>query len=927
MSRALALVESSDDARSPHAPTASALPLLLETKLYVPRASAGLVTRPRLTAQLHASDDARLTVVIAPAGFGKTTLLAEWIAGRREAARVAWVSLDASENDPDLFWAYVIRGLQSAQAGVDAHSLVLETSRRERAEVVTALLNEIAQGDTDVVLVLDDYHVIDEPRVHAELALLLDRVPPRLRVVIASRSEPPLSLPRLRARGQLREIRATDLRFTSDEASAFLNQSMRLDLSSGDLDVITRRTEGWIAGLKLAALSMKAGDARRFVDAFSGEHRHIADYLVDEVLRSEPDAIRRFLLATSILGRLSGALCDAVTGEEGSQLVLEDLERRGLFVVPLDDRREWYRYHHLFADVLQRQAAGAGTDERRLCHQRASDWYMQRGMLRDAVHHALAANDSERAADLLERHWPEKDRSYESAHWLDQVKALPESAIRQRPVLCMGFAWGLLNSGELERADARLADVARALETPPTELVIRDTVRFQSLATELASARIYLAQSRGDSPATLEHATTALETIAEGDSAARATGIALVALAHWGRGELDAAHRVFSEALAAMRASGHDLDAIRGIFVLGDLRVTQGRLREGRATYERGLSLAAESVQFANAETDELHLGLAELHYEWNELDAARAHLDTIRRRESTSVHKGNMQRWCVDMCRMATADGDMIGALSFLDEAEQHERRDPVPRLRPISALRARLWLRQGNVDAALRWAHETSLTPDDALSFLREFEHITLARALIAHARSGAATAAPAAPGGAGVLSFIDRLSIAARTGRRVGSTIELLIVESLAHHAFGNARRALDPLAEAITLAEPEGYLRVFLDEGEPMRELLRTATARGLAGGYTRAILAGFERRAQSPVPVAPTAESAESAQTLTARELEILRLIAAGLRNQAIADHLSISGATVKRHIANAYGKLGVSHRTEALVRAAELKLL
>ena len=904
MSRALALVDSSDESR--RFERASVPGYLLETKLYVPRARSDLVPRPRLLETLRRGAGQKLTVVIAPAGFGKTTVLAGWL-GEDDAR--AWVSLDASDNEPSLFWAYFVRALQRIHPGVGRRALTLLESQQPPAieSVLTALLNEIDAIDADFSIVLDDYHVIDAAPIHSGLTFLLDHLPRRMHLVVASRAEPPLPLARMRARGELTELRAANLRFTTDEASTFLTQVMEREISPDDATTLERRTEGWIAGLKLAALSMKArGDVVGFVEDFSGNNRYVADYLVEEVLKSESDDVRRFLLRTAILDRLSGSLCDAVTGETGSQALLEDLERRNLFVVALDDRGEWYRYHHLFADVLQRQARAEDPDAARSSHHRASVWYADHGSHVAAVLHALAAEDVERAAELLEKSWPEKNRSYESAQWLARVKSLPETVVRKRPVLSMGYAWGLLNGGELEAAEQWLRCVEQQLQAA-------DNGDFQSLTAELAAARVYLAQSLGDTPGTLEHATRALELIPEGDDAARATALALLALAKWGRGDLEGAYRTFADALATMRRVGHDHDVIRGTFVLGDIRVGQGRLREAVSIYESGLALARDPAYSGLADTDELHLGLSEVYREWNNLSSATKHLDAIAGAAARTAYKGNKMRWCTAMARVREAQGDLDGALELLREAEANERRDPIPRVRPIPALRARIRLAQGDLHGATEWARVAKLSVDDTLSYLREFEHVTLARVLLVKQ-------------GHDAVRLLERLTSAAEAGGRIGSLIEILVLHALAQHALGNLRQALDSLARALGLAEPEGYLRVFLDEGSRMRELLRHAITRGLAGEYTRRVLAAFD--APKPPATAPAdATTAGLLQPLTTRELEILRLIAAGLRNQEIADHLAISAATVKRHIANAYGKLGAGHRTAALARAAELKLL
>jgi LuxR family maltose regulon positive regulatory protein len=919
MSRALALVDPSDEPRNFDAVrSASDYARLLNTKLYVPRPRSTVVRRSRLTSLLDASEAQKLALVTAPAGFGKTTLVAEWIAGGTTTA--AWLSLDSTENDPRLFWTYVVRALRRAASTTDAHTLAEldAVPPSDVQDLVTALINEIAATDHDWILVLDDYHVIEEPAVHETLAFLVDHLPPRMRVVIASRSEPPLPLPRLRARGELTEIRVGDMRLTSEEATAFLTRVMAIDLAPGDLRMLEERTEGWIAGLKLAALSLKGrADAHAFVESFSGDNRHIADYLVHEALQSETDRVRQFLLATSILNRLSGRLCDAVTGQSGAQALLEDLERRNLFIVALDDRREWFRYHHLFADVLQRQSKAIDPDASRVTHRRASEWHEAEGNHDEAVRHAIASGDSERAADLLERRWPERDRSYESAVWLARVKALPSHTVAARPVLGVGYAWALLNSGELEAAELTLNEVERAMAADPSTFTVGDPLRYQSLSTELASARIYLAQSRGEIPGTLAQATQALDRMPAEDHAARATGIALVALAHWGRGHLEQAHSTFTNALSEMRIAGHESDALRGTFVLGDIRAAQGRLHQAADHYERGLDLARAPARFPHAEIDELHLGLSEVHREWNDLARARHHLDAISERDHTVAHRGNRQRWCIAMARIHEAQGEWKTALELLHEAEGQERRDPLPRLRPIPALRARIHIAQGNLDAAMSWSKQAVVTADDELSYLREFEHTTLARLLIAQRKSL----------GDRVLPFLERLRVAAQLGGRLGSVIELLVLQASTHQALADQRASLAAVSEALTLGEPEGFLRVFLDEGAAMRDLLRTAVARGLGGVYARRVLTAFEAAAVPPAPRATVDEAKAGAPPLTPRELEILRLIAAGLRNAEIAKHLSISDATVKRHIANTYGKLGVEHRTEALARAAQLKLL
>lgn len=872
---------------------------VLETKLYAPRRPAGLVTRPSLVERIRRGVRGKLTLIAAPPGFGKTTILAEWLAHRDpDEPLVAWVSLDPGDNEPALFWTCIVRALQRVSPGLgQANLAAIQSEGAPSQATLTALLNEVSTLDVDLALVLDDYHVIETPAIHTALAFLLDHLPPPLHVVLATRADPPLPVARMRARGEVTELRADDLRFTTDEASAFFSRALPFELDTADVSALEERTEGWIAGLKLAALSMPGREAaREFVRSFAGDHRYVADYLVEEVLEREPEPTRRFLLTTCILERLSAPLCDAVTGERGSQALLDSLERRNLFVVALDDRREWYRYHHLFADVLQTHAAREDPGSRRDLHRRASAWFEEHGAVPEAVRHAEAADDVERVAGLLERHWPPKDRSYASRRWLERVKSLPGEVVARRPGLNMGYAWGLLNAGELETAELRLGEV---------EASIGGGGSTSPLAREAATARLYLAQSRGDHEGTLEHARRVLELVPPGDPASRATALALFGLAQWSHGALEAAHDTFAAALASMRDAGADLDAIRGAFVCGDIRMMQGRLREAARTYEAGLALAAARPE---AEADELFLGLAEVHLERGEVQEAHRLLDEIARAATETHHAGNRHRWCLVMSRVALARGESRRALELLSEAEAHHRRDPLPIVRPVAAMKARIRLAEGDVDGAERWATEHEVRHDDALGFLREFEHITLARILIARGSHPDA------------IDLLARLGSAAHAGERQGRLIETLALASLAYQGIGRPREAFESLGRALDLAEGEGHVQVFVSEKTPMRDLLRQVTARGIGGAWTRRVLTGFE------VPEEPLRPAGDGG-SLTRREHEILRLIAAGMRNQEIARQLFISPATVKRHIANVYGKLNASHRTDALRRAADLHLL
>ncbi len=913
--------------------TVAGIPLLA-TKLYIPKWRPGLVSRPRLIERLDQAAERKLTLVSAPAGFGKTTLLAEWLAATPASERpAAWVSLDQTDNDPALFWAYFITALRkiSPEVGESALSLLHLPQPPPIESILTTLINEISAIENDFALILDDLHLIDAQPVHSAIAFLLDHLPPQMHLVIASRSDPLLPLARLRWRGESTELRVSDLRFTLDEAAAFLTEAMGLDLSAGDVATLETRTEGWIAGLQLAALSMqRREDIPGFIRAFAGDDRYIVDFLVEEVLQRQPERVRSFLLQTSILDRLSGPLCDAVTGQDDGTGMLGALERGNLFVVPLDDKRQWYRYHHLFADVLQAHAMEEQPDQVSVRHRRASAWYEGNDLRSDAVRHALAAEDFERAAGLVEfAALPMLGSSQEETlyGWL---KALPDELVRARPVLSVYYAFASFSRGGLEAADARLrdaerwldttADVAERREAPSGAMVVVDEAGFKSLPGTIAVARAYHAGAVGDVAGIVTYARRAVGLLPEGDDLWCGAAAAILGIGYWTSGDLEAAYRSFAEGRARLQKAGYTQFQIVSVHILADIRMAQGRLHEAERTYEQSLRLATEQGDPAWGTAD-LYVGLSELHCERDDLEAATRYL--LRSKE-LGEHAGLLDtrhRWYVAMARIKGAHGDLDGALNLLDEAERQYVQGADPDVHPVAALRTRVWIAQGRLGEAWSWVRERSLSVDDDLSYLREFEHITLARVLIArYTRERGDRSMHEAVG------LLERLLKAAETGERTGSVIEILVLQALAHVARGDIPHALGPLERALSLAAPEGYIRIFVAEGAAMRTLLRHAAARGTAPFYTRRLLSAFDtltRPASTPAQGAAT----DLTEPLTMREVEILRLIAAGMRNQEIADQLFISLSTVKRHIANAYGKLGVSHRTEAIGRANELNLL
>ena len=932
---------------------------ILATKLYLPPPRPGIVPRPRLVERLNEglSASRKLTLISAPAGFGKTTLVSEWIAGC--GLPVAWLSLDEGDNDPTRFLTYLVAALQTlalskaeriaANIGKGVLAILQSPQPPPTESILIALLNEIATVSDNFILVLDDYHTIDSKPVDLALTFLVEHLPPQIYLVIATREDPPLPLARLRARGQLTELRAADLRFTPVEAAEFLNQVMGLNLRDADVAALETRTEGWIAGLQLAALSMQGrSDTAGFIKSFTGSHHFILDYLVEEVLQRQPEHVRNFLLQTAILDRLSSSLCDAVTGQEDGRGMLEALERGNLFVIPLDDQRQWYRYHHLFAEVLQAHLREAQPDRVSMLHRRASEWYEQNGLPSDAIRHALAAEDFEGAAGLIELAWPAVEDGSLSTKWIGWVKALPDVLIRARPVLSVWYAYALLVSGEMEAAEARLTDAERWLEpadnmnerpkNPAAEMVVVDEEQFRSLPATIAIARAYHAQALGDVPGAVTYARRALDLTPEANHLKRGQATALLGLTYWASGDLEAANRTFAGYTIKLRSAGSILDAISTTIVLADIQMALGRLHEAASTLEQLLQFVVDQGEPIPPDTADLYRGLGELYRERGDLEAAAQYLLRSKELGEQAELLDWQRRLCVTQARMKQTQGDLDGALDLLNEAERLYVRTPLPDVRPISALKARIWVTQGRLVEALAWARERSLSVDDELSYLREFEHITLARVLIARYKND-----PVDGSIHEAMGLLERLLHAAEAGGRIGSIVEILMLQTLAHEAQGNIPPALMSLERALTLAEPEGYVRIFVDEGKPMAELLTRIEAKDgtlRVKEYILKLLSAFElhkeiypsgsisveknrssllaKQAVSPQPLI---------EPLSERELEVLRLLRTDLNGPEIARELMVSLSTVRTHTQNIYAKLGVNNRRAAVRRAEELDLL
>ena len=899
---------------------------LLGTKLFLPRPGRGRVERPRLLGRLDRVTESALTLVSAPPGFGKTTLLAEWaaaIGGAPAPAVVAWLSLDDADNDPATFWTYLVAALHTAApaVGTEAAALLRDPQPPPVETVLTSLVNDVSTVDADLVLVLDDYHVIGNPEIHGGLGFLLDHRPRQLHLVVASRSDPPLPLPRLRARGELVEVRAADLRFTTGEAASYLNDAMGLSLSADDVSALGGRTEGWIAALQLAALSITdRADASDFIAGFAGDDRYVVDYLAEEVLQRQQPDVQSFLLRTSVLERLTGPLCDAVTGEEGGKAMLERLERDNLFVVPLDDNRRWYRYHHLFADVLRARLLDEQPQDVAGLHRRASAWFEQDGDRGAAIRHAIAGNDVETAADLIELAMPATRRDRRERMLRSWLEELPREVLLRRPALCNGLAGVMLSTGSVVGVSDWL-DAAEKLLQAPTDRtvapVVVDADEHRRLPAYVAVHRAGLALATGDPAATLDFARRARELSEESDHLMRGAAAALAGLAAWSVGDLEPAEASYAASVREFEAIDHVSDVLGCARALADIQVARGRLAAAGRTLQAAAELAYRHRDRALRGTTDVHIGLAGLHVELDDLDEARRELQVARDLGELAGLPQSPFRYRVAMAQVVEAEGDVEAALGLLDEATALYNGDFSPDTRPVPAQRARVALRHGRPAEAVAYVEQAGLGIDDAPGFLREYDLVTLARTLVATATGGQDARLTDA------LALLGRLKGAA--AERTGSLIDIGISEALAHLSGGDPAGAAASMRDVLAVAEPAGYRRTLLVEGEPMARLLEAVDARHGSSDYVRSLRASLDAAVQATSP--PPSGASTLVEPLSPREHEILRLLATELRGPEIARHLVVSLNTVRTHTKNVYMKLGVNSRMAAVRRARELDLL
>ena len=912
---------------------ASERDVLLATKLHVPGSRPGFVPRPRLADRLDEGLEPGLVLVCAPAGYGKTVLLADW--AQRGQRPVAWLSLDAGDNDPARFWRHAVAALDRARPGVAERvgSLLGPPVPRSFEGLVTALLNELAAPPSadEALLVLDDYHLIDSQQVHASLGFLLEHRPPGLHVVLASRADPPLALARLRARGQLAELRAAELRFTADEAAALLQQvadATGVALPDAAVAALAARTEGWAAGLQLAALSLRGQpDVTGFVAAFTGSHRYVLDFLAEEVLERQGGQVRAFLLETSVLERLSGPLCDAVTGRAGSQALLEQVERAGLFLVPLDEVRGWWRYHQLFADLLRARLEQQGGRASEL-HQNAAAWHEERGLADDAIRHAMAAGQMTWAARLIEQHF---DRVYnvrgEGATIQRWLSALPDDLVWSRPRLLLMQAQLAGASGGVEEMEPLLDAAERAsagaAEEPFEPTVGRAMSWLVNVPAHIALDRAYLAQLRGDAEGTAAFSSRALAESSEGEQMLNSIAQGFLAVAEWLRGRLAEAEHALVSSIDGWRVAGQLTMTAWGCHDLSQVQRAQGRLDAAVRTCQQALEMTAPPGRAPLPAAGPAYVELAEVAYQRNDLDVALRHVTEGIALCQQFVFAPPLAAGLVTLAWIRQATGDPAGALEAIGEAGRAAP-GPAGLLNPVPAQRARLLLAQGDLAAAARWTQETGLGADDEPDYPREAGHLALARVLLAQSQPGQAFA------------LLDRLHTAAVSQCRTGSVIEAGALRALALAASGEQAAAVAALAAALRLACPQGYVRVFADEGPPMAALLGRLIAAQRSGhaaaGVPLGCLARLQRAFDAQHAVRHPGQDTAAAipgivEPLTARELEVLSMLAAGSSNRAIAGQLVVTLDTVKRHVTHILGKLGADNRTEAAARARELGLI
>jgi LuxR family maltose regulon positive regulatory protein len=849
--------------------------------------------------QLNEGMHSRLILISAPAGFGKTTLAGEWAAG--SGRPVAWLSLDERDSDPSSFLTYLVAALRTIAPDMGEGVLsILQSPQPPSVEsILAALLNEISLVPDDFALVLDDYHAVDSKQVDEALAFMLEHLPPRVHLVIVTREDPRLPLARLRARGQLTELRAADLRFTPAEAAEFLRRATGLDLAADDLEALEARTEGWIAGLQMAAISLQGlPDAAGFIRSFTGSHRFVLDYLLEEVLQRRPVEVQTFLLRTSVLERLCGPLCDAILRSPAGSgdATLQAIERANLFIVPLDDERRWYRYHHLFGDLLRKRLGqSVSPGEITELHTRASEWCEHNAQLPEAFRYATAADDAERAERLIDS--PGMDLHLRSVLMpiLDWLASQPRTVLDTRPRLWIRWAMLAMRAGQTAGVEEKLQAAERALQDAEPGEENRD------LIGQVACARTTLALTRYEHETMVSQARRALEYLHPENVRFRFTAVWALTMAHLFGGDRAAAARVCQECIELSQRSGQVMSRMLAAEALGNIQEMDNQLHQAAQSYLGVLEIAGEHP-LPNAEV--VHLGLARIYYEWDELDAAQEHGQQSR--QFARLYDRGVDRSIASdvlLARVALARGDVDGAATILGQAQQSaQERHFNLRMPEIAAAQVLALIRQGRVAAAGHLAGQYGLP-------------LSRARVLIAQGDPAAA------------LSILEPFGREMEARGWADEQLKTMVLRAVARYTLGDCEEALQTLSEALALAQPGGFVRLFVDEGAPMAELLAAAVAQGIRPEYAARLLVAFEAEANVGQPTASTSSPASLAGLLSSRELEVLRLVAQGLSNQEIGKRLFLALDTVKGHNRRIFEKLNVQRRTEAVARARELDLL
>ena len=860
----------------------------------------------------------------APAGFGKTSLLIEWARGAHR--RVGWVALDEDDNDPTLFWRCLVAAADPVRPGLEEalRSPLAEANQMTPEAIVTRVVNALAASATEVVLVLDDYHLIESAAVHRGVSRFLEHMPEGVHLVIAGRIDPPLALARMRASGQIAEVRADDLRFTLDEARTLARDVWNLSLPDATIAALATRTEGWITGFHLAGISLReVSDAAEFVDRFSGSSRYVLDYLTEEVLQRQPDDVRRFLVDTAILTQLGPGVCDAITSRNDSQEMLERLERSNLFLFALDDDRHWYRYHQLFADLLRARSIGEDPSRATEGHRAAAAWFASNGFAREAIRHAQASGDSAWAAALVEESVDEVMGHGEGATLRDWLASLPIDVVRSRPRLCLIEAVTAFNEGRIEDVEPLLGDAeagAAPLEDEPDAGNGRRSSAFNNVPALVANLRASLACFRGEGVQAKCLADEALTHLSDHDAWSRVPVHWNLALADWLQGRLTEAEQGFAEILRSGRKTGPIHLALSASDFLARVRQTQGRLTAALQTYRDGLEFAERSGQASTPSVGTMHIGIARILYARNDLDGAQQHADQGISLAGQLTSLQPLAAGYVTLAWIRLAGGDHPGAVEAMDKARRaFPNADAIALLHPVPVARARLSLLGGDVLGAVTWLEELGLSATDAPSYAREQEYLLLVRVLLARHEPDQA------------LRLLQRLSSAADGQGRTASKIEVRILQAVAFAAAGDRASALTSLVEALTLAQPEKPVRVFVDEGPPISQLVGSLIAAGRharpAGAETIAAdYLGLLIRAAHGAATG-NQDRPSAINSLTERESEVLVMLAAGNRNREIAVALSVTLDTVKKHVTHTLDKLGATNRTQAVARARQLGLI